>query len=253
MQQDNERKEMTIEDLRQEVEAWRKHKPKNESFLTFIENPAGVAASLIFFILFFATLLLVPLIELFKLLILRPALTLFHTTMVIIAAVFLRVTARPLIRIGVKAIRNRNKKGYRLIYNSFPKLLRFFVRCFGPSLKYYLKIDIKDVRSIGKFQEWIDDTVGVEGIWVESDIHRAVRRETWCPFVGREIPCSSESETPDTSAFCSDFMAGWVNDFLAYCNPEFELAPVKFMIPKGDAFCEFVWRRKTASNGGPGQ
>jgi hypothetical protein len=251
--QESEKKRMTIHDLRQEVEEWRKQKPENESLLTFIRNPAGVAASLIFFILLFSTVTLVPLIELFKLLILRPALTIFHTTVVILAAVFLRITARPLIRTGIKAIKNKNKRGYRLIYKGFPRLLRFFVSCFGPSLKYYLKIDTKDVRSIGKFQEWIDDTVGVEGIWIESDIHRAVRRETWCPFVGREIPCSSESETPDASAFCSDFMAGWVNDFLAYCNPEFELAPVRYMIPKGDDFCEFVWRRKTTPNGGPGQ
>jgi len=243
--QENEKKEMTIEALREQVEAWRRRKPKNEGFLTFIENPAGVAASLIFFILFFSTLVLVPVIELFKLLILRPVLTIFHTTLVIIAAVFLRITARPLIRIGIKAIRNKNKKGYRAIYNGFPKLLRFFVRCFGPSLKYYLKIDTKDVRSIGKFQEWIDDTVGVEGIWIESDVNRAVRRETWCPFVGREIPFSSKNETADPSAFCSNFMAGWANDFLAYCNPEFELAPVTVMIPKGDEFCEFVWRKKT--------
>ncbi|MBC2716970.1 MAG: hypothetical protein HF978_16830 [Desulfobacteraceae bacterium] len=259
---DNDRKKITINDLRQEVADWRKQKPENENIFTFLKTPADAAGSLIFFIILILTILFVPLIELLRLLILRPALTFFHTTVVIIAAVFLRITARPLIRLGNRAILNKEQGVNKFIYKNFPRLLRFFVLCFGPSLKYYLKIDTKDVRSIGKFQEWIDDTVGVEGIWIESDVNRAVRRETWCPFVGREIPYAplavQENLRPDSKSagqgdcteFCSNFMAGWVNDFLQYCNPEFEIAPVKYMIPKGDAFCEFVWKRKTAWRGG---
>lgn len=255
----NGRNPMTVSDLRKEVEAWRKQKPANETVLSFFKSPVDRAGALIFFVILFLTLVFVPVIELIRLLILRPIFSFFHTIIVLIAAVFLRISARPLIRLGIKAIENKEQKRFsRFFYKRFPGFLRFFVRCFGPSLKYYLKIDTKDVRSIGKFQEWVDDTLCVEGLWVESDVNRAVRRETWCPFVGREIPYvsgarqkSSASNTyefgkNDGTEFCSYFMAGWLNDFVQYCNPEFEIAPVNRMIPKGDEFCEFVWRRKKA-------
>ncbi len=255
----NGRNPMTINDLRKEVEAWRKQKPVNESVLLFLKSPVDRAGALIFFVILVLTLVFVPVFELIRLVILRPIFSLFHTIVVLIAAIFLRITARPLIRLGIKAIKNKEQKRFsRFFYTHFPGFLRFFVRCFGPSLKFYLKIDTKDVRSIGKFQEWVDDTLGVEGIWVESDVNRAVRRETWCPFAGREIPYVSgagqesrvsnpgESLKSDGTEFCSYFMAGWLNDFVRYCNPEFEIAPVNRMIPKGDEFCEFIWRRKNA-------
>lgn len=248
----NGRKPMTISDLRRDVENWQKQKPVNETALTFFKSPVDGAGALITFVILVLTSVFVPVIELIRLLILRPVLGLFHTIVVIIAAIFLRFTARPLARLGTKAIKNKEHRGSRFFYKWLPRFLRFFVRCFGPSLKSYLKIDTKDVRSIGKFQEWIDDTVGVEGMWVESDVNRAVRWETWCPLVGREIPCcgsdagQKSAAANDCTEFCSYFMAGWLNDFVQYCNPEFEIAPVNRMIPKGDEVCEFVWKRKKA-------
>ncbi|MGB9499410.1 MAG: hypothetical protein ACKVE4_06595 [Dissulfuribacterales bacterium] len=257
--QDSGKKKITINDLRQEVETWRKQKPQNKNVFIFIKDPIkdpiDFAGFFIFFIILAATFVFVPVFEIIRLLILRPALTLFHTTMVVIGAALLRVLAKPLIYIGNKSIAGKNRGIYKFIYTKgFPVFLRFFNLCFGFSLKYYLKIDTKDVRSIGKFQEWIDDTLGVEGKWVESDVNRSVRHETWCPFVGREIPyvspagqnspASNGIEKPDYSEFCSYFMRDWLQNFIKFCNPAFELEPVTCMLPKGDECCEFVYKRK---------
>jgi len=263
--QDSGKKEITINDLRLEVETWRKQKPQNKNVFIFIKNPVkdpvDFAGFFMFFIILALTLVFVPVFEIVRLLILRPALTLFHTTMVIIGAVLLRFLAKPLIYIGNKAIENKQRGIYKFIYKKgFPAFLQFFNLCFGFSLKYYLKIDTRDVRSIGKFQEWVDDTLGVEGNWIESDVNRSVRRETWCPFVGREIPYVSPAgqnspapngiENPDYSEFCSYFMRDWIQNFIKSCNPEFELAPLTCMIPKGDECCEFVYKRKKPWEGG---
>ena len=252
-------KEITINDLKLEVEAWRKQKPQNKNVFIFIKDPVkdpiDFAGFFIFFIILAATLVFVPVFEIIRLIILRPVLTLFHTIMVIIGALLLRLLAKPLIYIGNQSIAHKQRGIYKFIYKKgFPAFLRFFNLCFRYSLKYYLKIDPKDVRSIGKFQEWVDDTLGVEGKWVESDVNRSVRHETWCPFVGREIPYVSSGtqnssepnkiETPDYSEFCSYFMVDWLQDFIKFCNPAFELEPVKCMLPKGDACCEFVYKRK---------
>jgi hypothetical protein len=247
------RKTKTLDDLRQEVADWRKHKPRSRDISIFVKNPGEVAAGMIFFIILVSTVLCVPLIELFKLLILRPLLALFHSMMVIVAAIFLRLSARPFIRREIKTIKNNRQKGEPGICKDSSGWLRFFVRCFGPSLKYYLKIDTRDARSIGKFQEWIQDTLGVEAVWIESDVNRAVRQVTWCPFAGREIPYFLDgSSLEGTSAhsdgcmkYCSRFIADWANEFLTYCNPDFEMAPIEHLTPEGHAFCEFVWKRKT--------
>ncbi len=263
--QDSGKKEITINDIRLEVETLRKQRPHNKNVFIFLRNPIKHPVDSVGFLVFFSLMLLnvvfVPVFEIIRLLILRPLFTIFHTTMVIIGALFIRILVRRLIYIGNKAIENKQRGIYKFIYKKgFPAFLRFFNFCFGPSLKFYLKIDTNDIRSIGKYQEWVDDTLGVEGHWIESDVNRAVRLETWCPYAGRDIPYvspagqdnpeSSATGNPDYSEFCSYFMVDWLQHFIESCNPEFEVAPLTCMIPKGDECCEFVYKRKKPYGGG---
>lgn len=254
-----ERKIFTIDDLREEIEHWRINKnPRKAFFRSLLETPESSIAFLIFFIFILLAITVLPVVELFVFLVIRPILAVFHGIMVTIAAVFLRLSVRLLGHVGSQSVIHRERMLSKIIFSVLPGFLRGFVHVFGTSLKYYLRIDPNDVRSIGKIQEWVDDTVGVEGIWIESDVNRAVRLETWCPYVGAQLPyvkgkadkkldpefLAGKTCEGDCSYFCNGFMVNWVNYWIKYYNPDFELEPVKTLIPAGDEFCEFVYKRK---------
>ncbi len=253
----NSRDRLTVDELRKEVEEWRKNRPKTKSFISFFSDPVDRAGGARTLLILPATMVMVPIIELTNLLLIRPVLATLHTIIVILATFVLRFFARPLIRIGCWAIRGKDKGIRKSIYSMYPGFLHLTVVVFGPSLRRYLRIDPSDIRSAGSFQEWIDDTLGVEGIWVESDVSRAVRHETWCPFVDHGIPldptCKGKydpSYRDNTSCvkgcpeYCSVFMRGWLNDFLKSVNPEFEVEPMRHLMPNGDEYCEMVYVTK---------
>ena len=254
---DSQTKPFTLDDLKKEVEDWRKKRPETKTFSSFFTDPVDRAGGMRTLAVLCTTLISVPLIELANLLVVRPGLTIFHTTIVVAGTITLRFLARPLLRLGCWAVRKKDKGIGKLIYDNYGKLLHLTIVLLGPSLKWYFRIDPDDIRSAGKFQEWINDTLGVEGIWVESDISRAVRHETWCPFVGHDIPydptCKGKYDptyTGDKSCtkgcpeYCSVLMVGWLKDFLRYINPDFDLEPMKYMLPNGDDYCEMVYIKK---------
>lgn len=255
----------TIDDLRGEIEQWRANKPPRKAFFrSMFETRESAIGFLLFFLFVVLSLTVLPLVELLVFLVIRPILAVVHGIMVIVAAVFLRFSVGLLARAGSQAILHRERMFSKIIYSVLPVFLRGFVHVFGTSLKYYLRIDPNDVRSIGKIQEWVDDTVGVEGIWIESDVNRAVRLETWCPYVGAQLPyvkgkadkklnpefLAGKTCEGDCSYFCSGFMVDWLNFWVQYYNPDFEVEPVKAMIPAGDEFCEFVYKRRRPFKGG---
>ncbi|MCD6280867.1 MAG: hypothetical protein J7J85_04575, partial [Deltaproteobacteria bacterium] len=124
---DTQTKTFTLDDLRKEVEEWRKKRPETKTFFSFFTDPVDRAGGMRTLAVLCTTVVCVPLIELVNLLVVRPGLTIFHTTIVVTGTITLRFLARPLLRLGCWAARGKNKGMGKLIYDNYGKLLHLTV------------------------------------------------------------------------------------------------------------------------------
>lgn len=160
------------------------------------------------------------------------------------SAVALRVSAIPLIRWGntIEGQRQNMSSGDSSA-NTYSRFMDIVIKIIGPSLKYYLRIDVSDVRSIGKIQEWVGDVTGMDGVWIESDPDRAVRRQYVCSIAGSSFKDSEESFRK-----CHAVIAQWFNKFLEYYNPDFGVESIQDIRDSGYRYCDTLWKRKIPWN-----
>ncbi|OGW17963.1 MAG: hypothetical protein A3G93_04045 [Nitrospinae bacterium RIFCSPLOWO2_12_FULL_45_22] len=140
---------------------------------------------------------------------------------------FFRYGAGPWLRSIVYSKRIFGDKSWQVML----PLMTYIGQKRAPLLQTELNIDVNDMSSLAKIQDWEDQLAGVKGEWVERGPKRAIKRERECPFSELLKSCPE---------FCTHLAYELERATFQTLNPTYRLEKLEALLSKGDSYCEFI-------------
>jgi hypothetical protein len=103
------------------------------------------------------------------------------------------------------------------------------------------KVDVTDARALGRWMDFEDNILGIEGEYVVYTKKKAVRRQFNCPWA--DMITANHAE-----GLCTYMMGGYmlgVREAMIELGAKLKDLPSKIpMITLGDPYCELIWELK---------
>ena len=232
-----DRKEISFEELKKEVEEWRKTKPDTDGFYYFshFKDLLFLLITLLVFLIAFIFYITWGVIKIS----LFPIVAFTGSLLFSIYGIIIGLCGKTFIKKRVCIYLEKKEKSlfWKTLFFFQKIALKIIALIFLPAVKWKLKLDIEHTGSVGRILEWLQDLTGIEGYWEKFDYDEAIRKVVYCPI-------ALDTENKKCPGLCNELLKRTIGDYLNTYSKDIELSPIEKTLLKGDKFCEFRLKRR---------